>query len=219
MPSLATPETAWDFAAAILNRSLSGLRDADLQLSDRNTRAYTLGPSDLAHAPLNEQLAARKFAGAIALAVTSLNGVAPPAARTELTGRRFMIITGRCLCGAVAYEVRGPFTHFLHCHCSRCRKASGASHATNALVAPEAFRWTRGEDELQRFDLPEAASFATGFCRRCGSPMPHLTRSGRAVIVPAGTFDADPGEKPSRHVHWTSRAPWTDSPDNFPTSD
>ena len=130
-----------------------------------------------------------------------------------------MIITGSCLCGAVAYEVRGPFTHFLHCHCSRCRKASGASHATNALVAPDAFRWTRGEAELQRFDLPEAASFATGFCRRCGSPMPHLTRSGRAVIVPAGTFDADPGQRPSRQVHWSSRAPWTDSPNDLPTSD
>lgn len=130
-----------------------------------------------------------------------------------------MIITGSCLCGAVAYEVRGPFTHFVHCHCSRCRKASGASHATNALVAPEAFRWTRGEAELQRFDLPEAASFATGFCRRCGSPMPHLSRSGRALIVPAGTFDADPGEKPSRHVHWSSRAPWTDSPGDLPASE
>jgi hypothetical protein len=37
MPSLATPEIARDFAAAILNRSLSGRRDTDLQLSDRNT--------------------------------------------------------------------------------------------------------------------------------------------------------------------------------------
>ena len=131
-----------------------------------------------------------------------------------------MIITGSCLCGAVAYEVRGPFTHFLHCHCSRCRKAAGGSHATNAIVrAGSPSAGLRGEAEVTRFDLPEAASFATGFCRRCGSPIPHLTRSGQAVIVPAGTFDADPGEKPSRHVHWTSRAPWTESPGDLPTSD
>lgn len=130
-----------------------------------------------------------------------------------------MNITGSCLCGAVAYEVRGPFTHFLHCHCSRCRKAGSDSHATNAIVPPESFRWIRGEAEVTRFDLPEAASFATGFCRRCGSPMPHLTRSGKAVIVPAGTIDTDPGDKPSCHVHWSSRAPWTDSRHGIPTSD
>lgn len=180
---------------------------------------YWMGGRGLAHAPFNDRLADWRFADDIASAVTFLNGEASLAARTGFNGRRFMIITGSCLCGAVAYEVRGPFTHFVHCHCSRCRKASGASHATNALVAPEAFRWTRGEAELQRFDLPEAASFATGFCRRCGSPMPHLSRSGRALIVPAGTFDADPGEKPSRHVHWSSRAPWTDSPGDLPASE
>lgn len=130
-----------------------------------------------------------------------------------------MIITGTCLCGAVAYEIRGPFTHFRHCHCSRCRKASGASHATNAVVPPDAFRWLRGEADVSRFDLPQAASFATAFCRRCGSPLPHLTRSGRSVIVPAGTFDGDPGQRPSQHVFWPSRAPWTDSPGELSTSD
>lgn len=91
-----------------------------------------------------------------------------------------MIVAGSCLCGKVAYEVRTSFSHFVHCHCSRCRKSSGGSHATNAVVAPEAFRWTRGEAEIMRFDLPEASSFATAFCRHCGSPLPHATRSGRA---------------------------------------
>jgi hypothetical protein len=189
------------------------------RIAIRKRTGYWIGGRSLALAPFNERLADRRLADDIASAVTFLNGEASPAARTGLNGRRFMIITGSCLCGAVAYEVRGPFAHFVHCHCSRCRKASGASHATNALVAPEAFRWTRGEAELQRFDLPEAASFATGFCRRCGSPMPHLSRSGRALIVPAGTFDADPGEKPSRHVHWSSRAPWTGSPGDLPASE
>jgi len=143
------------------------------------------------------------------------------AARVIASSRvvNLMVVTGSCLSGAVAYEVRGPFTRFLQCHCSRCRKASGSSQATNAIVPPDAFRWTRGEAEVMRFDLPQAASFASAFCRRCGSPLPHLTRSGRAVIVPAGTFDTDPGEGPSRHVHWSSRAPWTDTPGDLPTLD
>ena len=55
-----------------------------------------------------------------------------------------MIVTGGCLCGMVAYEVRMPLLRFVNCHCLRCRKASGSSHAANVVVTPEAFRWARG---------------------------------------------------------------------------
>jgi hypothetical protein len=119
-----------------------------------------------------------------------------------------MPIRGSCLCGAVAYEVTEPFAHFLYCHCTRCRKATGAAHAANAVVKPEAFRWTRGEADVARFDLPTARSFATAFCRHCGSPMPHLTRSKTRVIIPAGTFDGEPAAGPSVHAYWRSRAGW-----------
>jgi hypothetical protein len=69
-------------------------------------------------------------------------------------------------------------------------------------------RWLRGEGSVRRFDLPQARSFATAFCKRCGSPMPHLTRSGREAIIHAGAFDDPLGAPPDRHVHWASRAGW-----------
>lgn len=119
-----------------------------------------------------------------------------------------MKIRGSCLCGDVRFEVALPFNRFVNCHCSRCRKATGTAHATNAVVEPGAFRWLVGADHVARFDLPTARSFATAFCRRCGSPLPHATRSGREVIIPAGSLDDDPVSKPERHVHWSSRAPW-----------
>jgi hypothetical protein len=120
----------------------------------------------------------------------------------------------------VAYEAQLPFIRFVNCHCSRCRKATGSAYAANAVVSPEAFRWTRGESNVARYDLPEARSFATSFCRRCGSPLPHPTRSGREVIIPGGSLDEDPGVKPSGHVHWGSRASWLPAPaSDLPTSD
>jgi len=76
------------------------------------------------------------------------------------------------------------------------------------VVKAAAFRWLRGEELVVRYDLPTARSFATSFCQRCGSPLPHLTRSGREAIVPAGTFDDDVRVKPQRHLHWASRADW-----------
>jgi hypothetical protein len=126
-----------------------------------------------------------------------------------------MALRGSCLCGAVAYEVDEPFDHFLYCHCARCRKATGTAHAANAVVTPEAFRWTSGEAELVRYDLPTARSFATRFCRHCGSPMPHLTRSGKRVIVPAGSLDDAPNAKPSVRAYWGSRAAWFNGDPNL----
>ena len=38
--------------------------------------------------------------------------------------------------------------------------------------------------------------------------MPHLTRSGREIIVPAGSLDEAPELQPQAHAFWDSRAPW-----------
>ena len=100
-----------------------------------------------------------------------------------------MTARGSCLCGSVTFAVDLPFDRFIHCHCSRCRKATGTAHASNAVVKAAALRWLQGEELVVRYDLPTARSFATSFCRTCGSPLPHLTRSGREAIVPAGAFD------------------------------
>jgi hypothetical protein len=117
-------------------------------------------------------------------------------------------VHGSCLCGSVAFAVDLPFADFRHCHCSRCRKATGTAHATNAVVKASALHWLKGEEQVVRYDLPTARSFATAFCRRCGSPLPHLTRSGREAILPAGCFDDKLQVMPNRHVHWASRVEW-----------
>jgi hypothetical protein len=128
-----------------------------------------------------------------------------------------MQVRGGCLCGSVGFEAELPFTKFVRCHCSRCRGATGSGNAVNAYVLPEAFRWTAGEDKIQRFDLPEARSFSTAFCRRCGSPLPHATRSGREVIIPAGSLHDDPGLSPTIDACWSSRARWLSDTGALPT--
>ncbi len=115
---------------------------------------------------------------------------------------------GSCLCGAVAYEFDDPVVQFCYCHCPRCRKATGSAHAANLFVRPDQFRWTRGREQVRRYDLPEAKRFAKCFCATCGSPLPHATRAGDGVIIPAGSLDADPGVKPQCGIWWSARAPW-----------
>ena len=57
--------------------------------------------------------------------------------------------TGRCVCGAVSYELRGALRGILVCHCVECRRYHGTSGAYTAvdregltLIDPEEqLRW------------------------------------------------------------------------------
>jgi hypothetical protein len=96
----------------------------------------------------------------------------------------------------------------MRCHCSRCRRATGSAYACNLYVSPERFRWTAGSELVERYDLPEARSFSNEFCSRCGSSLPHRTRSGREVVVLTGTLDDDPGLRVEGDLFLEDRAPW-----------
>lgn len=119
--------------------------------------------------------------------------------------------TGSCLCGAVAYEVDGPFEAFHICHCSRCRKSTSSAFACNLFTRPDAIRWLRGEDQTRRFELPEAKRFARAFCETCGSGVPYTNRTGTALVVPAGTLNGMPPIEPQDQIFWKHRAPWYDA--------
>ncbi|HEB59796.1 MAG TPA: GFA family protein [Gammaproteobacteria bacterium] len=118
--------------------------------------------------------------------------------------------TGSCLCGKVAYAFIGPVQVFQYCHCSRCRKFTGAAFAPNIIIEPQQLEWLRGEKHVGHYDLPEAKHFATAFCRLCGSSLPWLTQSRKAVVIPAGTLDGDPGVRPQHNIFCADRAAWFD---------
>ncbi len=119
-------------------------------------------------------------------------------------------LTGSCLCGSVQYEIKGDSTAFYHCHCQRCRKASGTGHASNIRVSPEtSIHWLKGEELLKRYKVPEAERYFNNFCSNCGSPMPKVVPEIGAVVVPAGSLDAEPDIKPEARIFWDSRTEWS----------
>ncbi len=129
------------------------------------------------------------------------------------------VYPGSCLCGAVTYEVTGPFQAFHLCHCSRCRKATAAAHACNLFAAPEQIRWLSGEDKVTRFELSSASRFARAFCSVCGSGLPYVNRTGTSLVVPAGTLDVDPDRRPDDRIFWRDRAAWFDAAADAPAFD
>ena len=117
-------------------------------------------------------------------------------------------LKGSCLCGQVSWTVKGPYSSFHLCHCSRCRKKTGSAHASNIFTAPENIHWASGEEQIKRFDLPSAKRFSTCFCTQCGSPVPYVSRNGLALIIPAGGMDDEPGIEPQDNIFWEDRAAW-----------
>jgi len=128
-------------------------------------------------------------------------------------------VTGSCLCREVTYGIKGNLGIFQYCHCSRCRKLTGSAFASNLLVSPDDFSWLSGEGSVGRYELEGAKHFATSFCRKCGSSLPWLTQSGKAVVVPAGTLDGDPQIRPIQNIYCASRAVWYREPTSLPEHD
>jgi len=117
-------------------------------------------------------------------------------------------VSGSCLCGEVSYQYVGPIKVFQYCHCTRCRKFTGSAYASNIIIDPVQFQWLSGEGSLGRFEHADAKHFATSFCKNCGSLLPWLTKSGKAMVVTAGTLDDDPEVKPVHNIFMADKAPW-----------
>jgi len=125
------------------------------------------------------------------------------------------MLRGSCLCGGIRYEITGELEQPLNCHCSMCRKATGAAFRSRARVSATAFRWLAGDRLLSRYE--SSSGHVRTFCRVCGSTLVTIfPGSPRELGLAMGTLDDDPGVKPQFHVHVASKAPWHDIADSLP---
>src|SRR3954452_9616038 len=99
-----------------------------------------------------------------------------------------MPVSGRCLCGAVQYEVNAPLRGGLICHCTECRRWSGNAWAATAAARSD----LRLIDDrtFRSLDTPSSDTNARrGFCEPCGSSL-FWDAPGRATIsISAGSLD------------------------------
>jgi hypothetical protein len=126
-------------------------------------------------------------------------------------------LKGSCLCGAVKYEARGEPKRFLHCHCSRCRKATGTGHASNLFLQPGVLEWLAGQEQVRAYKVPEAQRFTNTFCATCGSRLPRQVAGADIVLIPAGSLDDEVPMAPQARIFTGSRASWSCGGDGLPT--
>ena len=125
-------------------------------------------------------------------------------------------LSGSCLCGSLHYTVTGEPARFMHCHCSRCRKATGAGHSSNLFLKGGPITWTGDTDTIKSFKLPEAERFSHTFCTACGGPVPREIPAMGLVFIPAGTLDVEPNIAPQARIFCGSRTSWSCAGDEIP---
>jgi hypothetical protein len=124
-----------------------------------------------------------------------------------------MPLRGGCLCGGVRYEVDAPPVSAGYCHCTRCQRRTGTAASISARVAPGSFHIVEGED-LVRVYAPDDG-FEKAFCSACGSAL--FSRNpddAEHLSVRMGTFDKDPGIRPSYRQFVAYAAAWEPIPDD-----
>ena len=125
------------------------------------------------------------------------------------------MIKGSCWCGGVRYEIEGKIGPALNCHCSMCRKVTGAAFRSRVAVPTKNFRWTSGEDLLTRYESSPGTKRT--FCRACGSTLASFFDDHPKTLgLAMGTLDDDPGIRPAFHVYVGSKASWHEITDQLP---
>jgi hypothetical protein len=122
-------------------------------------------------------------------------------------------LTGGCMCGGVRYEVDAPLEVAGYCHCTRCQRRTGGSVSVSARVTPGSFRIARGDDLVEVYRPDDG--FTKAFCSRCGSALYSQNQENPDILsVRMGTFDTDPGLRPSYHQFVAYAAAWEPVPDD-----
>jgi hypothetical protein len=124
-------------------------------------------------------------------------------------------LTGKCYCGAVHYAVADEFLYAMNCHCSNCRRTTGAAFKPFAGIERAKLDVTQGQDRLLIYgrDIEKAHD---AHCGVCGSLLYSLVRDGKFVHVAMGTLVDAPAIRPSVHIFVGSKAPWFTITDDLP---
>jgi hypothetical protein len=123
------------------------------------------------------------------------------------------MLSGQCRCRAVSYAVADEFDFAVNCHCSNCRRATGAAYKPLAGIPIEKIAVVAGAESVMHVgDADEPYVH----CRLCGSLLYAVVRQGRLAHVTLGTLVDTPSIRPTKHIFVGSKAGWFEITDDLP---
>ena len=126
--------------------------------------------------------------------------------------------TGGCGCGAIRYALSAPPLVVAACHCTRCRRQSGAAFSVNLIVRASALSVHGELASWEDHDTESGAPLSRDHCGRCGSPIRSVpTGAPKLIALKAGSLDDAAAFAPSIHIWTQSKLPWVTIPDDIPS--
>ena len=123
------------------------------------------------------------------------------------------MLEGGCFCGFVRYRVSADPTCETNCHCSICRRTTGAPFVAWFTVPRRAFAFATGSP----LHFASSEHGTRGFCPRCGTQLTFASaRAPGAIDVTTRSLD-DPERVPPRdHTRTSARLSWIAPGDGLP---
>ena len=122
--------------------------------------------------------------------------------------------SGRCLCGAVRFEIDHPVSEAHYCHCTRCQRRTGTGASASAAIEGDAFRVVSGAELVKTWRHPDGG-WEKAFCRECGAHLFSRDPDDRSRMgIRMSAFDGDPGVRPTRRQFVAYAAAWEPIPDD-----
>ena len=123
------------------------------------------------------------------------------------------MLTGSCHCGAIRYEVEGEPVYHALCHCTDCRRQTGAPVVSWALFRNDALMVT-GAPQV----YASSENARRHFCGNCGTSLFYTNE----VIFPgltdicSATLENPDALKLGIHVQTAERIGWMKDAHNLP---
>lgn len=122
------------------------------------------------------------------------------------------MMTGRCECGSVRFEVENVRETVTVCHCSQCRRTSGhlwaSTHAPFAAIrfeVEDCLTWYASSNDAKR-----------GFCNKCGSSLFYRMNGEDGIGIAAGCLDQTVKLRVGKHIFTADKGGYYGTPDDAP---
>ena len=123
------------------------------------------------------------------------------------------MLKGGCFCGHIRYEAVGTPFHETNCHCSICRRTTGAPFVTWFSMARSQFQIVRGEPTRFR----STAKGTRSFCPQCGTQLTFEHEDFPDELdVTTASLDTPEDLPPKDHTYTSSKLDWIKLVDQLP---
>ena len=117
-----------------------------------------------------------------------------------------MTHSGRCLCGAIQYQLSGEPKTVALCHCTDCRRSAGAPVVSWAMFNEAALTLTKGQPKT----INSSGTAMRSFCADCGTGLfyRNATILPGIVDVQSSTLDDPAALPPAVQIQTAERLAW-----------